>query len=91
MGSSREGSLPRQKWVSVNSAGAFPASQYFLPGLAPWSPGLCACNYCCCSYLALLLPKCCRPTSNKADSFSSLCRTDETGLFVGLWLHHYRE
>lgn len=39
MGSSREGSLPRQNWVSVNSAGAFPASQYFLPGLAPWSPG----------------------------------------------------
>lgn len=34
--SRREGSLPRQNWVSVNSAGAFPASQYFLPA---WHPG----------------------------------------------------
>lgn len=36
IGSRREGSLPRQNWVSVNSAGAFPASQYFLPA---WHPG----------------------------------------------------
>lgn len=80
MGSRREGSLPRQNWVSVNSAGAFPASQYFLPGLAPWSPGPV-----CLQLLLLLLPDTLAPQMlpldfDQGSRFSFLCRTDETGL-----------
>lgn len=78
MGSSPEGSLPRQKWVSVNSAGAFPASQYFLRA---WHPG----RLDLCLQPRLLLPGNLAPQTLLSDfdqgtQFSFLCRTDETGL-----------
>lgn len=77
MGGRREGSLPRQKRVSINSAGAFPASQYFLPA---WHPG----RLDPCLQL-LLLPGTLAPQTLPSDfdqgtQFSLLCRTDETGL-----------
>lgn len=78
----REGSLPRQNWVSVNSAGAFPASQYFLLGLAPDVLDPCL-QLCYCYYLPILLSKGCCPTSIKAHTvFLSLPVLTRLGLFL---------
>lgn len=77
MGSRREGSLPRQNWVSVNSAGAVPSLPILPSCLAPWSAGP--------VLQVLLLPGTLVPQTLLSDfdqgtQFSFLCRTDETGL-----------
>lgn len=87
MAARREGWLPRQNWVSVNTSGAFPASQYFLPGLAPDLLDLCL-QICCC-YLAILSPNCCCPPSIKAHSFPFPACTDETGLCLDILTHRH--
>lgn len=73
MGNRREGSLPRQNGVSVNSAGALPAPQYFLRAWHPGRLGLCL-------QMLLLLPGTLAPQMLLSDfdqgtQFSFLCRT----------------